>query len=123
MACEENIAELKTPRTEISGDQIWRIDVLRARAEKAFRAVQSPLAAWPIFHQHEHARGGAHSLSAFWPTICRASKNPTRPEPSHLGDPARHLSKPMICTIVLLANNGSGRRVRKARAQKLVQVS
>jgi len=42
---------LKTDRTDLCAEEIWRIYVLLTRAEKAFRNMKSPLAERPIFHQ------------------------------------------------------------------------
>jgi len=42
---------LKTDRSDLSAEDIWRIYVLLTRAEKAFRNMTSPLAERPIFHQ------------------------------------------------------------------------
>lgn len=42
---------LKTDRADLSAEEIWRIYVLLTRAEAAFRALNSPLAERPIFHQ------------------------------------------------------------------------
>jgi len=45
---------LKTDRTDLSAEQAWRIHNLLTRAEDAFRAMKSPLAERPIFHQLTH---------------------------------------------------------------------
>jgi len=45
---------LKTDRTDLTAEEIWRIYMLLTRAEKAFRNMKSPLAERPIFHQLEH---------------------------------------------------------------------
>lgn len=42
---------LKTDRRDLTGDEIWRIYMTLTRAESAFRAMKSPLAERPIFHQ------------------------------------------------------------------------
>ncbi len=42
---------LKTSRTDMDGEQIWRTYTLLTRAENAFRTLKSPLAERPIFHQ------------------------------------------------------------------------
>jgi transposase len=44
---------LKTSRTDLTAEEIWRIYVLLTRVEAAFRAMKSPLAERPIFHQLE----------------------------------------------------------------------
>jgi hypothetical protein len=45
---------LKTNRTDLSGDELWRIYILLTGAENAFRDMKSPLAERPIFHHTEH---------------------------------------------------------------------
>lgn len=42
---------LKTDRADISAEEAWRIYSLLTRVENAFRAMKSPLAERPIFHQ------------------------------------------------------------------------
>lgn len=42
---------LKTSRTDMDGEEIWRTYTLLTRAENAFRTLKSPLAERPIFHQ------------------------------------------------------------------------
>jgi transposase len=50
---------IKTDRTGLSGDELWRIYVLLTRAENALRDMKSPLAERPIFH-HTERRTEAH---------------------------------------------------------------
>jgi len=45
---------LKTSRTDMDGEQIWRTYTLLTRAENAFRTLKSPLAERPILHQLQH---------------------------------------------------------------------
>ena len=44
---------LKTDRQDLTADEIWRTYILLTRVEAAFRAMKSPLAERPIFHQIE----------------------------------------------------------------------
>jgi transposase len=44
---------LKTDRQDLTADEIWRTYILLTRVEAAFRAMKSPLAERPIFHQLE----------------------------------------------------------------------
>jgi transposase len=44
---------LRTDRTDMSADEIWRLYVLLTRVEDAFRDMKSPLSERPIFHQLE----------------------------------------------------------------------
>jgi transposase len=45
---------LKTDRTDLAAEEIWRIYSLLTRAEDAFRNMKTPLAERPIHHQKEH---------------------------------------------------------------------
>jgi transposase len=45
---------LKTDRTDLSDEEIWRTYMLLTRVESAFRSMKSPLAERPIFHHLEH---------------------------------------------------------------------
>ena len=45
---------LKSDRTDLTGEEIWRIYMLLTRAENAFRCMKSPLAERPIFHHLEN---------------------------------------------------------------------
>ncbi|MGH2576457.1 MAG: IS1634 family transposase [Actinomycetota bacterium] len=44
---------LKTSRTDLTAEEIWATYILLTRVEAAFRAMKSPLAERPIFHQLE----------------------------------------------------------------------
>jgi transposase len=44
---------LRTDRQDLTADEIWRTYILLTRVEAAFRAMKSPLAERPIFHQLE----------------------------------------------------------------------
>ena len=45
---------LRTDRMDLSGEEAWLWYMTLTRAENAFRAMKSPLAERPIFHQLEH---------------------------------------------------------------------
>jgi hypothetical protein len=45
---------LKTDRTDLTGEEIWRTYILLTRAESAFRSMKSPLMERPIWHHLEH---------------------------------------------------------------------
>jgi transposase len=45
---------LKTDRTDLTDEEIWRTYTLLTRAEAAFRAMKSPLCERPIFHRLQH---------------------------------------------------------------------
>ena len=44
---------LKSDRTDLSGDELWRLYILLTRVEDAFRDLKGPLSERPIFHQLE----------------------------------------------------------------------
>jgi len=45
---------LKTDRSDLDAEQIWRVYTTLTRAENAFRNMKSPLKERPVFHQLEH---------------------------------------------------------------------
>ena len=45
---------LKTSKSEISAEEVWRTYILLTRAESAFRSMKSPLSERPIFHHLQH---------------------------------------------------------------------
>jgi transposase len=45
---------LKTDRTDLTDEEIWRTYILLTRVESAFRAMKSPLCERPIFHRLQH---------------------------------------------------------------------
>jgi len=107
---------LKTDRTDLSGDELWRIYTLLTRAENAFRDMKSPLSARPIFHQTEH-RTEAHIF------LCVLAYHLLIAIEKTLLDHGIHTSWPtvrdtlkshQICTVVLPTDDGSMLRIRKA---------
>jgi transposase len=106
---------LRSDRTELSADELWRTYILLTRAENAFRNMKSPLRLRPIHHQLER-RSDTHiflSILAYhllvsiektmldqgvhssWQTVCEA------------------LSSHEICTVVLPAESGETLRIRR----------
>jgi transposase len=45
---------LKTDRSDLTGDEIWRTYILLTRVERAFRDMKTPLMERPIFHHLKH---------------------------------------------------------------------
>lgn len=107
---------LKTNRSDLAGDELWRLYALLTRAENAFRDMKSPLAERPIFH-HLERRTESHiflcvlayhlliaiektlldqGLHTSWATLCGTLK-------TH-----------QVCTVVLPTTDGSCLRLRKA---------
>src|ERR1700731_4706512 len=107
---------IKTDRTGLSGDELWRIYVLLTRAENAFRDMKSPLAQRPIFH-HAERRTEAHIF------LCVLAYHLLIAIEKTLLDHGIHTSWPtvrdtlkshQICTVVLPIDDGSTLRIRKA---------
>jgi len=107
---------IKTDRTGLSGDELWRIYVLLTRAENAFRDMKSPLAERPIFH-HTERRTEAHIF------LCVLAYHLLIAIEKTLLDHGIHTSWPtvrdtlkshQICTVVLPTDGGSTLRIRKA---------
>jgi len=107
---------LKTSRTDLSGDELWRIYVLLTRAEDAFRDMKTPLAERPIFHQREH-RVESHIF------LCVIAYHLLAAIEKTLLDQAVHtswtsvrntLKTHQICTIVLPGKDNRCLRIRKA---------
>jgi len=107
---------LKTSRTDLSGDELWRIYALLTRAEDAFRDMKTPLAERPIFHQLEH-RVESHIF------LCVIAYHLLAAIEKTLLDQAVHtswtsvrntLKTHQICTIVLPGKDNRCLRIRKA---------
>jgi transposase len=107
---------IKTDRTGLSGDELWRIYVLLTRAENAFRDMKSPLAERPIFH-HTERRTEAHIF------LCVLAYHLLIAIEKTLLDHGIHtswatvrdtLKSHQICTVVLPTDDGSTLRIRKA---------
>jgi len=107
---------IKTDRTGLSGDELWRIYSLLTRAENAFRDMKSPLAERPIFH-HTERRTEAHIF------LCVLAYHLLIAIEKTLLDRGIHTSWPtvrdtlkshQICTVVLPTDDGSTLRIRKA---------
>jgi hypothetical protein len=107
---------IKTDRSDLSGDELWRIDVLLTRAEDAFRDMKSPLAERPIFH-HTERRTEAHIF------LCVLAYHRLIAIEKTLLDHGIHtswatvrdtLKSHQICTVVLPTDDGSTLRIGKA---------
>jgi hypothetical protein len=107
---------LKTDRTDLDAEQIWRIYVLLTRAEKAFRNMKSPLAERPIFHQIAR-RVDAHIF------LCVLAYHLLVAIEKTLWDQGVHtswwnlrwkLNKHETCTVVLPTDTGEILRIRRS---------
>jgi transposase len=107
---------IKTERSDLSGDELWRVYGLLTRAENAFRDMKSPLAERPIFH-HTERRTEAHIF------LCVLAYHLLTAIEKTLLDHGIHtswatvrdtLKSHQICTVVLPTDDGSTLRIRKA---------
>jgi transposase len=107
---------LKTSRTDLSGDELWRIYSLLTRAEDAFRDMKTPLAERPIFHQLERRVDSHiflcvlayHLLAAIEQTLLDQSVH------TSWASVRNTLKTHQICTIVLPTKGDRCLRIRKA---------
>jgi len=107
---------LKTDRNDLTADEIWRIYMTLTRVEAAFRAMKSPLAERPIFHQLER-RVETHIF------LCVLAYHLLVAIEKTLLDRGIHtswwtirqiLKTHQICTIVLPTDRGKVLNIRKA---------
>ena len=106
---------LKTDRTDLTDEDIWRTYMLLTRVESAFRAMKSPLAERPIFHHLKH-RVQAHIF------LCVLAYHLLVSIEKMFLDAGIHtswatlraaLSTHQVVTVVLPASNGDVLRIRK----------
>jgi transposase len=106
---------LKTDRQDLSDEEIWRTYLLLTRVEAAFRAMKSPLAERPIFHQLEHRVQthiflcvlAYHLLVAIEKTFLDAGIH------TSWATLRQELSTHQVVTVALPASNGDVLRIRK----------
>lgn len=106
---------LKTDRTDLSDEEIWRTYILLTRVESAFRAMKSPLSERPIFHHLEHRVQthiflcvlAYHLLVAVEKTFLDAGLH------TSWATLREQLSTHQVITVVLPASNGDVLKIRK----------
>ncbi len=107
---------LKTDRSDLGDDEVWRIYNLLTRVENAFRNMKSPLAERPIFHQIE-TRVETHIF------LCVLAYHLLVAIEKTLLDKGIHtswatvrerLKTHQVCTVVLPTTSGAVLRIRKA---------
>ena len=106
---------LKTDRRDLSAEEVWRIYSLLTRAEAAFKAMKSPLAERPIFHQLKN-RVHTHiflCVLAYHLLVC--IEKTLRDKGCHLSwESVREiLSTHQVATIVMPTAGGDVIRIRK----------
>mgnify|MGYP001054387087 CR=1 FL=1 len=107
---------LKTDRSDLSPDEIWRTYTLLSRVEAAFRSMKSPLMERPIWHQLEH-RVQAHiflCVLAYHLLIAIEKMFLDRGIHTSWATIREQLSTHQVVTVVLPATNGKTLRIRKA---------
>jgi transposase len=107
---------LKTSRTDLSGDELWRIYSLLTRAEDAFRDMKTPLAERPIFHQLERRVDSHIFLCVIAYHLLAAIEQTLLEQGVHTSwaSVRNTLKTHQICTIVLPTKGERCLRIRKA---------
>lgn len=109
---------LKTDRTDLTEDEIWRIYILLTRAETAFRDMKGPLGERPIWH-HKQQRVETHIfLCVLAYHLLIAIEKTLLDQGLHTSwDTVREtLRTHQVCTVVLPTSDGRVLRIRKASA-------
>ena len=106
---------LKTDRTDLPDEEIWRTYTLLTRAEAAFRAMKSPLCERPIFHRLQHRVQThiflcvlAYHLLVSIEKLCRDAGLHTS-----WATLREELATHQVVTVVLPASNGDALKIRK----------
>jgi transposase len=115
---------LKTDRTDLSPEEVWRTYTLLTRAEDAFRTMKSPLAERPIFHHLERRVEthiflcllAYHILVAVEKTLLDKGIN------TSFATVRRRLKTHQICTSVLPTSDGSILKIRKDSTPETDQI-
>lgn len=107
---------LKTDRTDLSADEVWRTYSLLTRVEAAFRSMKSPLAERPIFHQREHRVDTHIFLCVLAYHLLVAIENTMREGGVHTSWPTLRdtLRSHQVCTVVLPTRSGDTLRIRQS---------
>jgi transposase len=115
---------LKTDRTDLSPEEVWRTYTLLTRAEEAFRTMKSPLAERPIFHHLERRVEthiflcllAYHILVAVEKTLLDKGVN------TSFTTVRTRLKTHQICTSVLPTSDGSILKIRKDSTPETDQI-
>jgi transposase len=106
---------LKTDKTDLAADEIWRTYSMLTRAEKAFRDMKSPLAERPVFHQLKH-RVQTHIFLCVLAYHLLVAIEKTLSDKKIYASWSRvrmALETHEVITVVLLATNGEILKVRR----------
>jgi len=107
---------LKTDRQDLSAEEAWRIYMALTRAESAFRAMKSPLAERPVFHQLTERVETHIFLCVLAYHLLVAIENTLRDRGEHTSWATVRdaLASHQICTVLLPAENGDLLHIRQA---------
>jgi len=106
---------IKTDRTDMTQDEIWRTYILLTRVESAFRDMKSPLSERPIFHHLQH-RAQTHiflCVLAYHILICIEKIFSDKGIHTSWDSIRKKLSTHQVATIVLPTDTGKVLRIRK----------
>jgi transposase len=106
---------LKTDRQDLTADEIWRTYILLTRVEAAFRAMKSPLAERPIFHQLQHRTQTHIFLCVLAYHLLVAIEKPFLDRGMHTSwwTLRQQLSTHQVVTVVLPTGHGAVLKIRK----------
>lgn len=106
---------LKTDRSDLSGDEIWRTYILLTRVESAFRGMKSPLMERPIWHHLENRVQTHIFLCVLAYHLLIAIEKMFLDSGIHTSWATlrQQLSTHQVVTVALPATNGKTLRIRK----------
>jgi transposase len=106
---------LKTDRTDLGDEDVWRTYMLLTRVESAFRSMKSPLAERPIFHHLQHRVQTHIFLCVLAYHLLVAIEQPFLDAGIHTSWATLRdqLSTHQVCTIVLPTSTGAVLKIRK----------
>lgn len=106
---------LRTDRTDLGAEEVWRLYILLTRAEDAFRDMKSPLSERPIFHHLERRVETHIFLCVLAYHLLVAVENTLLDKGVHSSwhTVRETLQTHQVCTIVLPTDAGAVLRIRK----------
>jgi len=113
---------LKTDHQDLTAEEIWRTYILLTRVEAAFRAMKSPLAERPIFHQLKHRTHTHIFLCVLAYHLLVAIEKPFLDRGVHTSwwTLRQQLSTHQVVTVVLPTANGKVLKIRKGTSPEPV---
>jgi transposase len=113
---------LKTDCPDLRADEIWRTYLLLTRVEAAFRAMKSPLAERPIFHQLQHRTQTHIFLCVLAYHLLVAIEKPFLDGGRHTSwwTLRQQLSTHQVVTVLLPTGNGKVLKIRKGTSPEPV---